>query len=345
MAAALVLSLWVAPACGSVTIDYVDFVKWNGIDYWSSYSMVGRAITDADLGPELFRVKQTLVTAKRGMDYRAQDGDAGFVPTGEPVYAVRGYAMTFRVAARHDGRLALYEARINPAAKLGRDLLDIEGKVDAIAILDQKRRTTVIGRITEPSRVNALVGLVLDAPVHGPAAVASEAPGSRDDRGLPPAPVSATVSFELHDGTAVVRGYELSTGRLGGDVAVAGAFREAISVLLANAPTPTPAPATVSLSRRYDLARAQSVMIKRPDRTGAQPVLIVAEWSSALDAEMPALRAADPSRYGDILVIFSFPDHYVSLAYDRTTGMVRVAVPDDELAVRATDAFKTLLDR
>jgi hypothetical protein len=31
--------------------------------------------------------------------------------------------------------------------------------------------------------------------------------------------------------------------------------------------------------------------------------------------------------------------------YDPTTEMIRVAVPDDELAVRAAGAFKTLLAR
>jgi hypothetical protein len=333
------------PLFGSVSIDYVDFVKWNGVEYWSSHAMVGRQIADTDLGPERFRVTQTLVTANRGMSYRIADGDSAFVPAGDPVYTVRGYAPWFRLAARHNGELVLYEARIAPSAKQGRDLFDIEGKVSAIAILDQKSGTRVIGRISEPSRVDALVSLVLEAPVGGPAPILSAAPGSRDDRGVRPPPTSATVSFELKDGTAVVRAYEPSRGALANDVMVAGAFRDAIGALLANAPTPTPAPAAVNLTRRYELAQAQSVMIKRPDRPGAQPVLSVTEWSSAVDRDMPALRAADPSRQGDIAVIFSFADRYVSLVYDRATGMIRVAVPDDELEVQATDTFRTLLDR
>ena len=333
---------WVAAlalgACGSVTVDYVDFVKWNGIDYWDPHAGVGRAIVEADLGPEYFRVKQTVAKANRGLGYQIQDGDAAFVPTGEPVYALRGYAPTFRLGARHDGRLVMYEAHINPAAKFGRDLFDIDGKVTSIAILDQRRNTTVIGRISEAARVEGLVRLVLDAQVGGPGPIAPSA-------GLRPPPVFATISFELKDGTALVRGYDLTTSTLTPNVTVPTAFRDAISTLLANAPTPTPAPALVNLALRYDLAGAQSVMIKRPDRPGAQPVLNVAEWSAALGTEMPALRAADPSRYGDIVVIFSFADRYVSLVYDRTNEMIRVAVPDDELAVRATDAFKTLIDR
>ena len=153
---AVALGACAVPPFGSTTIDYVDFVKWSGIDYLGSFTTAGRAIADADLGPEYFRVKQTLATSGRGINYQIQDGDAAFVPTGDPVYTVRGYAPTFRLAARHDGRLVLYEVHMNPAAKQGRDLFDIEGKVSAIAILDQKRNTTVIGRISEPARVEAL---------------------------------------------------------------------------------------------------------------------------------------------------------------------------------------------
>jgi hypothetical protein len=196
----------------------------------------------------------------------------------------------------------------------------------------------IVGRITDAARVRELVRAVLDAPVGGP--VPFETP-----TGLRPAPVFATVCFELNDGTATVRGYDLTTGTLTPNIAVAGGFRDAIGTLVANAPTPTPAPAVVNVAKRYDLAHAQSVTVKRPDRPGTQPVRSVAEWSSALDAEMPALRAADPSTSGDIVVIFSFPGRYVSLVYDPTTEMIRVAVPDDELAVRAAGAFKTLLAR
>lgn len=335
LVAALLLGACTFAPFGGVSIDYIDFVKWNGIDYWSSFGTVGRAITDADLGPEYFRVKHTLATSGGGGG-PTQDGDAAFVPTGEPVYTVRGYAPAFRLAARHDGHLVLYEARVNPAAKRGRDLLDVEGKVSAIAILDQKRNTKVIGRISEPDLVRSLVALVLDAPVGGTGPLAQPT-GSRPQS-------SATVAFELNDGTVVVRGYDLTTSTFLPDLTVPDAFRQAIGTLVANAPTPTPAPARVNLAARYDLGRAQSVTVKRPDRQGAQPVRSVAEWSAALDLEVPSHRD-DGLKSGDIVVIFSFPDHYVSLVYDPAAQLIRVAIPDDELAVTATDAFRALLDR
>jgi hypothetical protein len=56
----------------SMHVDYIDFVKANGIsyigvDYFNSGLGVGRALVEADLGPEHFRVKQMLSgEAKRG---------------------------------------------------------------------------------------------------------------------------------------------------------------------------------------------------------------------------------------------------------------------------------------
>lgn len=335
---ALLLSACSAfPPFGATHVDYFDLVRWNGIDYMASFAQVGRAITDADLGPEYFRVKQTLATAGRGAYYQVQDGDAAFVPTGNPVFTLRGYAPTFRLAAHHDGRLVLYEAHINPAARTGRDLLDIEGKVVAIALLDQKRATKVLARIAEPPRVEALIRLVLDGRVGG-AQPPTETSAQRR------APDFVMLAFELKDGTASVRGYDLVSSSMPPNLAIAGSFRDAILALRASAPTPTPAPALVNLARRYDLARAQSVTVKRPDRQGPQQALSVAEWSAALDADMPATRS-DARATDEIVVIFSFADHYVSLVYDRESERFQVAVPDDELAVRATDAFKALLSR
>jgi hypothetical protein len=330
---------------GSTTthVDYVDLLKWDGIDYTASFATVGRAIGEADIGPEHFRVKQTLVDAGRGPYYQIQDGDAAFVPTGEPVFTVKGYVPTFRLAARHDGRLVLYEAHSNPAAKAGRDLLDVEGKVFAIALLDQKRGT-VLGRIAEPSRVEALVRLVLDGGIGGPAPPAPSAPAVSGGPTLLPARVAATIAFELADGTATVRGYDLKSSTLTPNITVAGTFRDAIAALIASAPTPTPAPALVNLAKRYDLARAQTVVIKRALPPPGPPAGVVAEWASALDAEMPATRS-DRAGDGDVM-IFSFADRsFVSLVYDRANEMIRVAVPDDELAVRATPALKALLAR
>src|SRR5919198_2288522 len=98
LAIALIVSVGCVPA---YHIDYIDFVKANGITYvGSGYvstadEQVGRSLTDADLGPEQLRVRQRLAESGKAPDYRPIDGDAAFLAVDEPVYAVRGYAPTF----------------------------------------------------------------------------------------------------------------------------------------------------------------------------------------------------------------------------------------------------------
>lgn len=344
----LAASLLLMSCLGSTHVDYIDFVRTNGITYTGADSFgarIGRALVDADLGPEQFRVKQMLSGASKGPDYRISDGDAAFVPAGEPVYAVKGYAPTFRLAARREGRLVLYEADSNPAAKAGRDLLDIESKVVGIALVSGKDSVTILGRITERSRIDDLVRLVLSSPVDQNPPQPSSPP--RTPLPMPTTAIEAPnygfyVAFQLTDGSATQRAYDVANGVLHRGIFVAGAFRSAVQELIAAAPTPTPVPSTINLTRRYDLARAIRVTIKAPPSAPTQDAGLLAKLAAALDTELPATRSTVRAVDGPV-VIFEFPDRVVSLAYDPAADLLRVVVPDDELAVRPNAAFRALL--
>jgi hypothetical protein len=317
------------PSC-TVHIDYVDFVRHDGIFYSASFSSLGRPITGADLGPERFRVKNTVSLTTCDPGYRAVDGDAAVVPTGEPVFAVKGYAPTFRVATRHDGRLILYEADTNPAARRGADLMDIAGKVKGIALLDRKTGRTVVSRISDRSRVDSLVRMIASASV---------------DQSYPPqqtGPVEyVQLAFELDDGTVSVRTYDRSRDVLWRGLQVGAAFAAAVDELVRTAPTPSPVPAALNLARRYDLARATRVSIKDL-RAGRGGSAALAPLLAVLDADLPTKRAQRQS--GDYLVvIFEFPDRYVSLAYDDSTETLTVVAPDDEIAVQVPATFRALV--
>jgi hypothetical protein len=345
-------SLLLVSCFSSMHVDYIDFVKANGIsyigvDYFNGGLGVGRALAEADLGPEHFRVNQMLSAGAKGPDYRTTDGDSAFVPAGEPVYSVKGYATMFRLAARHDGRLVLYEADSNPAAKTGRDLLDIEGKVVGIALVSGKDGRTILGRITERSRIDELLRLVLSAPVDQNPPLASPSP-PRTPLATPTSPIQRipdygfSVAFQLADGSATQRRYDIENGVLHRGVFVAGAFRSAVQELVAAAPTPTPAPAFVNLAKRYDLARATKVRIKGPQFV--QDAALIPRFAAALDADLPATRSTVLAVDGPI-VIFEFgSERVVSLAFDRTADLLRVVVPDDELAVRPNAEFRALLE-
>ena len=351
MRALLVASLLLVSCSYSVTNDYIDFVKANGIsyigvDYFSGGTGVGRVLVEADLGPEHFRVKQMLSGESKGLDYRIADGDSAFVPAGEPVYSVKGYATTFRLGARRDGKLVLYEADSNPSAKTGRDLLDIEGKVVGIALVSGKDGRTILGRITDRSRIDDLVRLVLSAPVDQNPPLASSAP--RTPLATPTVRIQIpnygfSVAFQLADGSATQRHYDIANGVLHRGILVAGPFRSAVEELVAAAPTPTPLPSTINLTRRYDLARATRVTIKAPPTAPSQDPSLVARLATALDTELPAERSALGAVDGPV-IIFEFADHYVSLVYDRDSDLLRVVVPDDELAVKPSAEVRLLLD-
>ncbi len=146
----------------SVVIDWVDFINFDGIHYLNAgpQSTIEEADLDEPYDVVLFNVSKNVTDPS----YRVKDGEAARLEEGTTVYTVCGYASSFRLAARHEGRLLLYEAYENPAATRGGDLLDIGGKVAYIGVnseVDGRELT----RIDDPDEVAALVELVLEAPI------------------------------------------------------------------------------------------------------------------------------------------------------------------------------------
>jgi hypothetical protein len=251
----LALALQMLTACAVYPQPYTDsgccgdYVWYDGIRYSAHNELYsfdyGRSIADSDIGTEQFRVRQSL----KGRTYflvgpnlpaDGGDGEAAVIPAGEPVYSVRGYGRTFRLAARHDERLVLYEADMNRAAKTGADVLDLDGRVVAISVLRGPTKSDpmakAVARITDPRQVGDLTRLVLTAPVRH-----SESSGG----------LYALVGFELADGTVTGRWYAHDRGifstfggpRAGGyTIHVGGAFRRAIEELCA----PDPGSCTVT---------------------------------------------------------------------------------------------------
>ena len=206
------------------TSRHTDIVYWNGIYYQAPFGSTSRALSDEDLGPEQFRVNTRV---ERGTT-PLTDRDAGWVPAGSPVFAVVGYRTAFRLAARHDGRLFLYESTPYDAARQGADLLDIEGRVVAIVLLGSYGGGETLGtRLDDRTRVDELVHLVSVAPVDlsGPWGVLG---GEK----------SVFVAFELSDGTRTARGYNRTRGVLSDVIHVGGEFKTAIESLISTSPCP-----------------------------------------------------------------------------------------------------------
>lgn len=205
-----------------VQIDWINFVQFKGIQYVARTTPIGRAPTDADVGPVFATVQFKLNGNVHDPSYQTKDGDAAFLDAGTSVYSVKGYVSTFRLVARFADRLTFYEADTNPHASTGADLLDIGGKVHTIGVNSQRDGTTEIGAVTDPTSVVTLVEMVLHAPVN-------QQYQERD---------SATyfIVFHLDDGTAVSRPYWSGSGELAHGILLPPAFGAAVQQVVAAAP-------------------------------------------------------------------------------------------------------------
>lgn len=208
-------------------IDWVDFIMLDGITYtasdYTNFGEVGRSLKDTDLGPEYATVKNKLDGNVFDTRYRPRNGDAAFLEAGTPVYLVNGYSPRFRLAARRNGRTLLYEADTNPAARKGADLLDVGGKVRRIGVNDQQDGMTELGSIEDPLQVEALAGMVAQAPVNQSLqqGLAYNSSGPR-----------YFIAFYLQDGTAINRAYWPDSGELSRGIILSGEFRAAIKQAL-----------------------------------------------------------------------------------------------------------------
>jgi hypothetical protein len=211
MTAALALGLLaLAPrADGQAIFDYVSF---DGIDYVRWADEPGRGLVQGDLGAEFATVGCSFGEDRRGCPYGG-DAAAAFLPAGTRMYAVRGYATEFRLAAVWRDRIFLYQAWRNPRAKVGGQLLDIAGKVRAIDVRrgDSTAPETGSAAAVSPRDVQALVDMIVRGAVRRPQAHAF---GER----------RYWLTVWLAVGTTLGRPYFAETDELMGGVVLPGEF-------------------------------------------------------------------------------------------------------------------------
>jgi hypothetical protein len=214
-ALALALGL-VTVADGASTSTTLDFVTFDGIDYVRFIDEPGRELTRADLGGEFGTVGCSIGEDSRACSYGV-DAGAAFMPAGTRMYAVRGYATEFRLAAAWRDRLFLYQAWRNPRARVGRDLWDIAGRVRAIDVQRRDgagapREATRPAPVASAQDVEALVALILGGVMRRPTPHAAGEP-------------EYWLTIWLADGTTLGRPYYADTGELMGGLAVPPGFR------------------------------------------------------------------------------------------------------------------------
>ncbi len=218
---------------GTNVIDWVDFIQLHGVTYVAAWTSPGRPLQQGDLGTEYWTVKVKLADS-HDPNHRAQDGDAGFLDPGTAVYSMNGYSPTFRLAAYDQGRLTLYEADTNPKAKVGADLLDLVNKVSYIGINSPQNGRTELAAVHKQGVVDALVGMILRAPVDQT---------RRNDPGLH----EYFIDFHLRDGTETTRSYWPTSGEMSRGILLPPAFASAVADALNGSAAVLPTSQSVSI--------------------------------------------------------------------------------------------------
>lgn len=193
--------------------DRFDFVKVGGVTYHATQAsgpLAGRELRGGDLGRRVAEVRCQLADSHTDPPVNF-DGDAAFLAEGTALHAVRGYRPGFRLAARREGRLVLFEAVENPRARTWGDLLDLRGKVRAIRLY-RDGPVRPAGAVTDPALLGHLVDLLLRAPLGR-----YNCPDG-----------SLTLVFQFTDGTASVHGYHLHLGRMDCQAPLPQPFRAAM---------------------------------------------------------------------------------------------------------------------
>ncbi len=201
-------------------LDWADTVKFGGITYLATDDGVGRPLKEEDLGPKFAQVQHKLQDNVNDLAYETKNGDAGFLEPGTPVYEVRGYDPSFRLAAydAYGGKtLTLYEVMVNPKAEEASDYLDIEGKVRYIGVNGPRSASTELASIRNPKKVRSLVGMIMKAPLQAE-------PGSFGDENAK----VYFLAFHLEDGTASVQTYYADEGKMYFGITLPEEFRRTI---------------------------------------------------------------------------------------------------------------------
>lgn len=223
----------------------IDFVRFDGAVYLSSVYLADdhpsvhyRPLDARELGPVVGRVVTDRIDPTDPNAYPDEpcswdspDGTAPRLAVGDEIYAVRGYATSFRLAARRDGELVSYQVWCNDRAKVGADLFDIHARVERISVTGDLSESSGWAVIEDPATVAGLVAMLL-AGRFVPEELASTAP------------VTHQLILHLDDGTtfrASAAPGEFLWGL--GVIAVPAAFAEALDRAWAGGPSAAGPPA------------------------------------------------------------------------------------------------------
>lgn len=95
----------------TVMVDWIDFVQLHGVQFIAGMDAQLPPLPAGELGPVVARVscELSVLTFERTPG-PTMDGDAGYLPVGTEVHAIKGFAASCRVAAPVQGAYRVYLA-------------------------------------------------------------------------------------------------------------------------------------------------------------------------------------------------------------------------------------------
>jgi hypothetical protein len=161
------------------TAEPIDFIRFNGAVYLSTDYFAedvppaqNTPLALEDLGPVVGQVVTNWIDENDEINYpnepcywNTPDGTAPRLAPGDDVYAVRGFATAFRLAARHEGELLSYQVWCSDEAQVGADLFDIYDRVTRISVTTDLSESSGFAVIEDPATVARLVGMLLEGEV------------------------------------------------------------------------------------------------------------------------------------------------------------------------------------
>ncbi len=136
----------------NVSIDWVDFVKWDDRSYEAMYN---RALTDpSDIGPSVGEVKFKLEGNVRTTGYRSKNGDAAYLEPGTVLYELKSRPDRSILAVRDDKAIGGYALYADPEKLSGYPWHFKDIPKDKVTLVEIYR----YGPDDEPAMTNLLEG-------------------------------------------------------------------------------------------------------------------------------------------------------------------------------------------
>jgi hypothetical protein len=166
-------------AKAQATDEPIDFIRFNGALYLSiaylaedSPPAAPSSLAPGDLGPVVGEVVTNWIDGNDEALYPNEpcywdtpDATAPLLAPGDDIHAVRGYATTFRLAARHEGDVVAYQVWCNDEAEVGADLFDIFDRVNRISVTADLSESLGFAVIEDRATVAGLVSMLLEGRV------------------------------------------------------------------------------------------------------------------------------------------------------------------------------------